>query len=110
MYPENGLFGPNILYMEDDTLSLQTDVKYSLAVYFPEYEEASISFILSFTESGAFTTIPGEVDLWSVQQDTSYLEISASGKDIKPDMSIIFNKPGWFDLSGGQIIKNGKIH
>jgi len=108
-YPENGAYGPNIFSM-GDTLSLQTDVKYSLAVYFPEYDETSISFILSFTESGAFTTNPAEVDLWTIQQETSSLEISASGKDIKPDMSIVFNKPCSFDLSGGQIKKTGEIH
>jgi hypothetical protein len=49
LYPENGIYGPNILSM-DDTVSLQTGVKYSLAVYFPEDGETSISFRLSFTE------------------------------------------------------------
>ena len=109
LYPENGAYGPNILAM-GDSLSLQTGVKYSLAVNFPEYDETSISINLRFTEPGAFNTNPAEVDLWTIQQDTSYLEISASGKDIKPDMSIVFNIPGWFDLSGGGIIKNGRIH
>lgn len=103
-YPENGNYGPNILSM-GDTVSLQTGEKYSLAVDFPEDEETSISFRLSFTESGAFTTNPAEIYLWTVEQDTAFLEISASGKDLKPDMSIIFNKPVSCDLFGDQIIK-----
>jgi hypothetical protein len=108
LYPENGAYGPNILSM-GDTISLQTGVKYSLAADFPEFDEAGISFMLSFTEPGAFTTNPAEADLWTVRQDTAYLEISASGKNIKPDMSIVFNKPASFDLFGGGMIKTGSI-
>ena len=108
-YPENGIYGPNILSM-GDTVSLQTGVKYSLAVYFPQEEVTSISFNLSFTESGAFTTNPAEIYFWIVEQDTASLEISASGKDLKPDMSIIFNKPVWCDLFGDQFIKILKIN
>jgi hypothetical protein len=108
-FPANGIYGPNILAI-DDSISLQTGVKYSLAVYFPEYEETSISFSLSFTEPDAFTINPDELDLWTAEQDTFSLNISASGKDIKPDMSIIFIKPGWCDLSGGQIIKNIQVN
>ncbi len=107
-YPDSGAYGPNILAM-GDTISLEREVKYSLAVQFPEYDETSISFLLWFTETGAFTIDPAEVDLWSVEQDTAFLEISAMGKAIRPDMSIVFTRPCSIDLFGGGITRNVEV-
>ncbi|MFC2113611.1 hypothetical protein ACFLTA_10115 [Bacteroidota bacterium] len=109
IFPVNGNYGPNIL-AQDDSISLKSGVKYSIAVDFPDYEEASISLKLSFDDSGGdFTTDSTEVDWWMVKQDSSDLEISASGKNIWADMSIIFNKSGWCYLEGDQINKNLRI-
>ena len=99
-YPDTGQYGLNILAMETWDTLLQTGMKYSLAADFPGNEGTNISFTLRFSETGMFSVDPEEVNLWTIRQDTSYLEISASGKDIHPDMSIIFNKPGSLNLSG----------
>ena len=97
-YPEKGSYGQNILAMAGETLSLDKGAKYSLAVQFPEWDEDSASCYLNFEEQGFFATNPAEMNLWTVQQDSSSLLILAAGKDIQADMSIVFNKSGmgWF--------------
>lgn len=108
LIPEDGTYGPNILAMED-SIQLETGIKYSLAVNFPESVETSIQYELMFGWPGSFSTDPTEIDLWTVDQDDTFLKISAQGKDIKPDMSIIFNQPDTFQIEGGGIRRVIKI-
>ncbi len=97
-FPEQGKYGENLLAMPQDTLLLESGIKYSLAVDFPQYDEAGIEFSL-IAEIGNFSVDLNEVDFWTVDLDTTYLTISAEGKDIHPDMSIVFNGSGEATLS-----------
>ncbi len=109
-YPKDGQFGPNILAMEYDTLSLQTGIKYSLAVDFPKYDEPRISYQFNFNEAGIYSVDPGDIILWDITQDSTNLKISGRNKDMKADMSILFTRPGIFDLEGEGISKIGRIY
>jgi hypothetical protein len=109
-FPDEGDYGPNILALDGDTLYLGKEVKYSLTVRFPEWDEASIAYDFMFEGSGLILIDPSEIFLWETQLDTSYmLQISASGKNIRPDMSIVFPERGICNMTGSGIYRTLKI-
>ncbi len=99
-YPEQGTYGPNLLAMDGDTILVDKDVKYSLAVRFPQWDEDSVTFYMEFDEGEMFTINPAELGDWNIQQETNSLFGIAEGKDYLEDMSILFNKTGEGKLYG----------
>lgn len=93
-YPDQGTFGPNLLAFSGDTILVDKDVKYSLSVRFPQWDEDSVSFYIEFSEDGMYSIDPAEIGFWNIQQEANSLLGTANGKDYLEEMSIVFNKSG----------------
>jgi hypothetical protein len=99
IFPELGKYGLNLLAMDADTILVDKDATYSLAVQFPNWDDTT-SFEMRFNEEGMYTINPSENDHWVCWQEIKSLYGRTDGNYTEADMSIVFTKTGEARLTG----------